>query len=919
MTIRNLDKAFAPTSVALIGATPRPGSVGAKVLANLHSAGFKGPIWTVNPKYPSIDGERCFPSIKDLPDAPDLAIIATPPEAVPGLIGELGEKGTRAAVVLTAGIEEGNGLMQAMLDAARPYTLRIIGPNCFGIFLPHIGLNASFSHISPRPGRLALLSQSGAIASSIIDWAGNHAIGFSKIITLGNMGDVDVGDCLNQLATDRDTTAILMYLETVPHGRKFMSAARAASRAKPIVVVKAGRHAAAAKAALTHTGAISGADAVADAAFRRAGLLRVGQIEQLFDAAETLTRLKPTKSRRVAIVTNGGGVGVLAVDQLMDEGGVLAELSPETIEELDKVMPPTWSRTNPMDLIGDAPPERYVAATEAALADPNVDALLVLNCPTALSSADGAAEAVISTVKADRARHPYPKPVLTCWLGGETVMKARERLRAAGVATFLSPSDAIRSVGYLTDWHKAQALLMRTPPSLPDDFTWDAERARAVMVKAAEEGRSVLTEPEAKEVLAAFGIPIVKTVIARTIEEVEETARELLRDHKAVVVKLLSAEITHKSDVGGVVLNLSTPEEAVNAVRIITKRVERSRPDAHIEGFTVQPMIRRTAAHELIVGIGNDPLFGPTIVFGAGGTAVEVIADSATGLPPLDRNLARDLIEQTRISRLLDGYRDIPPADMNALELSLIRLSQMAVDLPSITSLDINPLLASSDGVVALDARVAFDPKQVHKSGPNRDMAIRPYPSGWDSTADLASGASVILRPLMPTDVHLYPEFLGKLSPEDIRMRFLAPLKTLPEEMIARLTQIDYARDMAFVALDPESGELLGVSRLAADPDHVEAEYAVTVRSDMKGRGIGWLLMKQIIEYAAADGIERLYGVILPENHTMLSMCRELGFVAVSSPEADGLRHVVIHLEAPASEEEAEASVGSQRPRLIPS
>ncbi|WP_051630349.1 bifunctional acetate--CoA ligase family protein/GNAT family N-acetyltransferase [Afifella pfennigii] len=907
MTIRNLDKALAPASLALIGATARPGSLGATVLANLRAGSFKGPIWAVNPKYAEVDGMPCHASIADLPEAPDLAIIATPPQVVPSAIAELGEKGTRAAVVLTAGLDEENGLRQAMLDAARPYTLRIVGPNCFGLFAPHLGLNASFSHLAPKPGRLALLSQSGAIIASIIDWAGNREIGFSSIVSLGNMADVDVGDCLNYLATDRHTAAILMYLETVPHGEKFMAAARAASRAKPIVVVKAGRHEAAAKAAATHTGALAGADAVAEAAFRRAGLLRVKALEEFFDAAETLTRLKPIKSGRVAIVTNGGGAGVLAVDQLMDEGGKLATLSPETIEKLNAAMPATWSGTNPVDMIGDAPPERYTAAIEAAFADPNVDALLVLSCPTALASADDAADALIDAVARERARRPYPKPVLTCWLGGATVGPARSRMRQAGVATFDTPSDATRSLGYLTDWHKAQALLLRTPPSLPEDFTWDAEAARKVMRKAAAEGRDVLTEPEAKEALAAFGIPIVRTLVAENVEGVREKARELLAQHPQVVVKLLSRDITHKSDVGGVALNLASPDEAAAAAEKMLSLAGAKHPEARLDGFTVQPMIRMKGSHELIVGIGDDPLFGPTILFGAGGTAVEVIADSAIGLPPLDRNLARDLIDRTRISRLLEGYRDIAAADMAALELALVRLSQMAVDCPCITSLDINPLLASADGALALDARIAFDPARVEEKGPNRRMAIRPYPSGWEETVGLPDGSSVLLRPLMPTDVHLYPDFVARQSPEDLRMRFLAPMKTLTEEMIARLTQLDYARDMAFLAIDPQTGEMLGVSRLAADPDHIEAEYAVTVRTDMKGRGIGWALMRHLIQYAAADGLERLFGVVLPENHTMLSMCRDLGFVAVSSPEADGLRHVVIHLKEGAVDDEPQA------------
>jgi acetyltransferase len=511
MTIRNLEHAFQARSVALIGATPRPGSVGSKVLGNLTSGGFKGPIWPVNPGHDSIDGLRCYASIADLPGPPDLAVIATPPDTVPSLVGELGARGTRAALVLTAGIGDKGGLRQAMLDAAQPTCLRVIGPNSFGLFVPGMGLNASFAHLAPAPGHLAFLSQSGALASAVLDWSVEREIGFSAVVSLGDMADVDVADLLDMLAGERHTRAILLYLESVPDARKFMSAARAAARVKPVIVIKSGRHAAGAQAAATHTGALAGADNVMAAAFRRAGLLRVLELPELFDAAETLSRFRPIPRGRLGIVTNGGGAGVLAVDRHLDFDGELAELAPETIAALDPRLPANWSRANPVDIIGDAGPERYIAAAEAVLADDNVDALLVMSCPTALASPDAAADALIEVVEAQRKPHARAKPVLTSWLGDHSVRNARQRLRKAGIATYDSPGEAVRALSHLVGYSKAQDALSRTPAELPDGFATDAAAARAAMAQAASEGRELLSEPEAKAVLAAFGVPVAET------------------------------------------------------------------------------------------------------------------------------------------------------------------------------------------------------------------------------------------------------------------------------------------------------------------------------------------------------------------------------------------------------------------------
>jgi acetyltransferase len=878
MTIRNLEFAFQPKSVALMGASDQPGSVGLTVLRNLRTGGFAGPIWMVNPNHAEVGGTRCYPNAASLPEAPDLAIVATPAETVPAIITELGGKGTRAAVVLTAGLTRANGLRQAMLDAAKPFLMRLVGPNCLGLFVPKIGLNASFAHIHPSAGHLALLSQSGAVASAALDWAASHDIGFSHVVSLGDMADVDVGDMLDYLSAEAGTTAILIYIETITNPRKFLSAARVAARAMPVLVIKAGRNAAAAKAAATHTGALSGNDQVVSAAFKRAGLLRVDNLQELFDAAETLTRLDRIQGERLAIVTNGGGAGVLAVETLMQLGGKLAELAPGTIESLDRALPATWSKANPIDVIGDAGPERYAAAVSAALSDPGADAVLVMNCPTALASSADAAQAVIGEIGRHKTATRRPKPVLTNWLGESTARTARNMFAAAGIPTYEFPSDAVQSFCYLTSYNKAQEELMRTPPSLLDNFHVDAQAARAAMADAQRAGREMLTEPEAKAVLAAYGIQTAETLIAKDAREVEQLTPRLLAESGRVVVKLLSEDISHKSDVGGVVLNLESAEAARRAAEEIAAKVARTQPGARIQGFTVQEMVRRPGAHELIAGVSDDPIFGPTILFGAGGTAVEVIKDTSVALPPLDLNLAHNLIAQTRVSKLLRGYRDRPAADLDAIAMTLVRISQLITDIPMITGLDINPLLADERGVIALDARLSIDWSLAQVAAPNPHLSIRPYPKGWEKSLALPSGRMVLLRPIQPSDEGIYGDFLRSITPADLRLRFFTPKADFTHQFIARFTQIDYARAMAFIAVDPASGAMLGGSRLVADPDYIKGEYAIMVRSDLKGQGLGWALMQHLIAYASAEGLQQLHGDVLQENTHMLSMCRKLGF-----------------------------------------
>jgi acetyltransferase len=889
VTIRNLHHAFAPQSIAVVGASCQPGSVGTVVLDNILKGKFAGVVWAVNPKYAELNGRRCYAAVKDLPAVPDLAVIMTPATTVPGLIGDLGAKGTRAAVVLSAGLTEQNGLRQKMLDAARPHLLRIIGPNGIGLMLPHARLDAGFFHMAAAPGDIALLSQSGAIAASLIDWAVDNGVGFSQIVSLGDMADVDVADCLDLLAGDAKTRAIVLYLESIPNPRKFMSAARAAARTKPVIGIKPGRHAEAAKAATTHTGALSGADRVVDAALRRAGILRIADLSELFDATETLARFAPLERAQVGIVTNGGGAGVLAVDRLADFDAKLAELSADTSATLDRTLPANWSCANPVDIIGDAPPERYRTAVAAVAADPSVDVVLVMNCPTGIASSADAATAVASLAKEGTIGG---KPVLSCWLGGATAREGRRLLQSSGIPSYETPAAAAAAVDYLTRWSRTQKMLQCVPAAT----TASVDRAAALSVfrQVASENRRVLTESEAKAVVKAYGIPVPETIVARSAGDVGKAAERLLRDSRKVVVKLLSKSVSHKSDVGGVVLNIETAKSAYEAARRIEENLRQHAPDASIDGFAVQPMIERKQAQELILGIGHDVIFGPIILFGTGGVAVEVVDDTAIALPPLDDVLAGGLIDRTRIGRLLAGFRDRKPADRASLIRALNALSQLIVDFPCIVAADINPLLADGEGVIALDARFEIDPESVERPGPNPSLIIRPYPADWAS--DMAvRDRTYHVRPIRPADVALYPDFFDRMDKEDMRLRFFSLSKHFSDKLLIRLTQLDYDREMAFVALDRD-GNLCGVARIFADPDHETAEYALLVRSDLKGQGLGWALLRHLVDYAKADGLKRIDGMVLSENAGMLKMCREFGFQLAVDRNDPGIVKVSLDL-----------------------
>lgn len=891
MTIRNLDHMLTPKSVVLVGASQREGSVGNWLARNL-ATGFPGPVSFVNRKGGSVLGRPCHRRIGDVRPAADLAVVVTPPATVPGIIAELGAAGTRAAVVITAGIK--GDLKQAMLDAARPHCLRLLGSNCIGLMVPHLGLNASFSHIAAPNGDLAFLSQSGALITGVLDWAATRHIGFSHVVSLGDMADVDFGDLLDYLAGDTKSRAVLLYMEGVTHARKFMSAARRAARAKPVIVVKSGRHAAAARAATSHTGALAGSDAAYEAAFRRAGLLRVDDLADLFTAAETLSRLPRATGERLTIVTNGGGAGVLATDRLADLEGQLAELTPATLARLDKALPPTWSRANPIDIIGDAGPERYAAAVDAVLADPGTDALLVINCPTAVASGTAAAKAVIAAREAVEGYAARRKPVLTNWLGEAAAEDARVLFAQARMPTYDTPGEAVKGFMQLVAHARAQAQLMRAPPSRSPGLDPDRAAAEKIIAGALSAGRSVLSEVEGKALLAAYAIPVTETRIASSPDAVARDAADLLGSARAVVVKILSDDISHKSDAGGVVLDLTSAQAAGQAARDMLERIGRSHPRARIDGFTVQPMVERPNARELIVGVSEDQTFGPLVMFGAGGTAVEIEKDTALGLPPLDFKLAEDLIAGTRIARRLAGYRNLPPADLAAIADTIVKVSQLVGDHPEIRELDINPLWADEHGVLALDARVRVADEAVE---PRRPMALKPYPVEWEKLIRLPDLGPVLLRPIRPEDEHLYAAFFSRVTADDSRMRFFTPIKDLTHELLARLTQVDYAREIAFVALS-DTNELLGVSRFSADPDYERGEFGVLVRSDLKARGLGRALMVQLTDYARAEGLKVMVGDVLTENQAMLRLAAALGFRIAIDPEDPTVRRVELRLAA---------------------
>ncbi len=961
MSVRNLEALLRPRSVAVIGASERPRSIGALVLGKLLAGGFAGPVWPVNPRHARVGELPAWPDVASLPQVPDLAVLCTPAATVPGLIAELGRKGTRAAVVLTAGPPAPTDFAQSLRVAARPTLLRVLGPNCLGLLVPGQRLNASFAHTQALPGKLAFVSQSGALATAMLDWANSRGIGFSHFISLGDSADVDVGDLLDYLASDSDTSAILLYLESVSAARKFMSAGRAAARNKPVIVVKAGRAPAGARAAASHTGALAGSDRVFDAALRRAGMLRVATLEDLFDAAQTLARARPLHGPRLAIVTNGGGAGVLAADAMAaraadgdaadapdgdaadaadgDAAGAgagdaegrgtgasagtaeLATLSPASLAALDAVLPPNWSHANPVDLIGDAPIARYVAALEVLLKAPEVDAVLLMHAPTAVVPSADIAQACLPLLRA------ATKPVLSCWLGADAVLAARQACEAAGVPSYATPERAVAAFSRLAQHRHNQAVLRQVPHAAMPGFVPDRAAARALIEAALAAGLEQLDETQAKALLAAYGIPVVAT---RSVPDVEAAVLAAAQIGYPVVLKIRSAQISHKSDVGGVALNLRNTHELRSAALAMQQRVAQLRPQASLQGFTLQAQVHRPQAHELILGAATDPLFGPVLLFGQGGTAVELLRDRAVALPPLNTLLADDLIARTRVAALLHGYRDRPAVDVAALRDSLIKLSQLVCDHAELAELDINPLWADAQGVIALDARVRLQAR----AGPAADrLAILPYPDGLEERITLAA-RELLLRPIRPEDEPALREFYAQATPGDLRLRFFASRREVPDSELARFSQIDYDREMSFVAMGRDqppplsasaavgqsgaggqgasggsggsggSGSatasiatmgktagphMLGEVRAACDPDKQRAEFAIQVRSGWQGRGLGHVLLDKLLRHLRAQGVREVQGECLRENQAMAALARRLGFAVGPAGSGDGL------------------------------
>ncbi len=894
-----LNRLLLPSSIALIGASPREGSVGRAVLENIRKSRFKGAFGLVNSRHAEISGVPAVTRLDKLPFVPDLIAITAPASAIPDIIDQAGKRGTAGALIITAGLGRGPGsLGEATAEIAQKYGMRLIGPNCLGIMMPSISLNASFSAHMPGPGSLALISQSGAIAAGMVDWAAQRGVGFSGIVSIGDQLDVDISDLLDYFALDAKTRAILLYVEAIKDARKFMSAARAAARVKPVVVVKSGRMAQGARAAATHTGALAGSDAVYDAAFRRAGILRVSDLRELFDCAETLGRVESPTGKRLAILTNGGGIGVLAIDRLVELGGIPAPMTPETRQKLDAVLPPTWSGSNPIDIVGDANAARYAAALEVLLADSGNDAVLVLNVQTAIASAAEIATTVTALVKKYREqRRRWAKPVLAAWVGADQQMI--DSLSSAGIPNYPTEDDAVRGFMHLVRHREVIEELAQVPPAMPDTFVPNIDKAKQIVAAAIADDRQWLDPVEIKQLLETYDIAMVPTYAAADVEQAVNYAKELFAQGATVVLKILSRDIIHKSDVGGVVLNLTNPDGVRMAAGGILARAKQLRPDARISGVIVQAMVVKAKARELILGLADDPTFGTVVVFGRGGTAVEIINDKALALPPLDLKLARDLIERTRVSRLLRAYRDVPAVKQDAVATVLVKLAQMAADIPEIRELDINPLIADETGVTAVDARIAVakPDRKFAGSGPG-NFAVRAYPSQWERHIEVKGTWRVFVRPIRPEDEPIIHEFLHHVTPHDLRLRFFAPMKEFTHEFIARLTQLDYARAMAFIAFDEVTHEMVGVVRIHSDALYENGEYAILLRSDLKGRGLGWSLMQLIIEYARSEGLKVISGDVLKENIVMLDMCRQLGFEVKPDPVEPDICDVRLELGA---------------------
>ena len=886
MTQHYLDKLFAPRAIAVFGASRRPQAVGTLIYQNLRAGGFQGELYPINPKYQTLDEQPCYASMKELPGAVDLVVIATPATTVAEILHDCGEQGVRAAILISAGFGNadvhGAELKEAVLQVAARYRIRLLGPNCLGLIRPSLDLNATFSQNSARPGKLALVSQSGALCTAILDWAIEHDVGFSTLVSLGDAADIDFGDVLDYLAQDSQTRSILLYIEGIRDARRFMSGLRSAARMKPVIVIKSGRHSEGSRAAVTHTGALIGADDVFDAALQRAGVVRAMTIEQLFAAAQLLASEDRVSGNRLAIVTNGGGPGVMAVDRAMDLGVSLTSLSPDTIKSLTAALPAHWSHGNPIDLLGDAGAERYAAAVRSCLADPGVDGLLVMLTPQAMTDPTACAEAVIA------ARQGSRKPVLLCWMGEQQVRAGNALFARHHMPAFSSPESSVEAFAYLTRFYQNQQLLTQVPAPLGRRSEPDVEGSRLIIESVLAEGRTVLSTAESKAILHAFAIPVTQSIECHSANDALVVAESI---GYPVVMKISSPDITHKSDVGGVRLNIGSAQAVRITYNEMLEAVHGKYPQARVSGVTLEPMHRPAHARELLVGVIRDPVFGPVITFGAGGVQVEIMRDRAVALPPLNTFLARKAIEQTRIARLLGEFRDMPAIDMEALVQVLRRVSEMICELPHIRAMDINPLVAHAQGVVALDARIEVEQPRLSLDRYSH-MAIHPYPKHLVSRWQLADGTDITIRPIRPEDAEIEQSFVKALSSQSKYFRFMRSLNELTQEMLVRFTQIDYHRELALIAVvEQDGGETeLGVARYIINPDGRSCEFALVVADAWQGKGIGSRLMQALMEAARQRGLGEINGEILSTNHNMLHLMTSLGFGLHVSSEDPGVK-----------------------------
>lgn len=865
MPLQGLDALFHPASIAVIGASHRDNGAGKLVMKNLLAGNFSGPIMPVNPKYEAVAGVMAYPDIASLPRSPDLAIVCTPAAKNTDIIEQLGQKGCKAVIILAAGTTAEQ--LSQMKDSARHHKMRLLGPNSMGVILPHLGLNVSFAPFPAKPGRIAFVSQSAAVCSTILDWARHNDVGFSHFISLGDACDIDFAQLLDYLARDRHTSSILLYMDAVQDARAFMSAARTASHNKAVLVVKSGKTQLGAQLGHLHSGGNVGMDAAYDAAIRRAGMLRVRDTHDLFAAVETLNHAQSLRGERLVILTNGGGPAIMAIDTLVARGGKLASLSEDTQTKLDKVLPAAWSKINPIDIVGDAPIERYLDSLKVLLDSDECDAILIMHAPSASVSSPAVAKGIIQLLRS----HPKAKHVniLTNWSGETSAFEARRCFTEAGIPTYRTPESAAGAFMHLVEYRRNQKLLMETPESI-SDMPSDKETVAALIQEAFSQNIYQLDTHEVSRLMAAYGIHTLPTWIADDSTEAAHIAEQI---GYPVAIKLRSPDITHKSEVSGVVLNLRSAAEVAQSADAIFDRVSQSYPGARITGLMVQRMASRAGSQELHIAVRSDPVFGPIILLGDGGIDWDGEEQAAVSLLPLNMTLARYLVIHALKTGKLRANRSHQSLDMEAVCRVLTKVSHLIINHPEITHLDIHPLLATGKELIALDVSLKLEPFEGEAQA---RLAIRPYPTEWEETATLKDGSTILMRAVLPEDEPAHKDFVNNVSEEDRYKRFFANV-VIGHEELAHMTQIDYDREMAFVAI-ADDGKILAVVRAVSDPDNEDAEFAILVRSDLKGQGLGRLLMEKMIRYASIKGLHSLSGVTMPTNRGMINLARKLGF-----------------------------------------